>query len=237
MVKPLRVGLLLSRTPIITPKPAPFLQAYYKYMSELEKRLMWTFPSFFFFKKGTLTQRKFNELQKGPIARNKNIIFAQGEPDVHFNRDRRFKQEIILEPDEQEKVREQPTVTEADTKNDIKSLERKIEQTLYLLVNLKSENKWKLPSFEVPDNARSLHYAADNGLRSLGGDSMNTWTVSYTPAAILKSKDNVPEFLIKKHILQGVFQPDANVEFAWLCKNEIKEKVDEDYFKQIEVLL
>lgn len=232
MVKPLRAGLLLSRTPVITPEPGAFLKSYYNYMTELERRLMWTFPSYFYFKRGTLAQRRYNDLQKGPMARHKGVYYPDGLPDVHHNRDRRFKQEINIVPDEQEKVKLQSRQSEDKPT----SLARKLDSTLYLLV--KNGSTWKLPSFDVQDDAKSLHEVTETGIHELGGENMNLWTVSNTPAAVLKSAGDKPEFIIKSHILHGQFQPQSKpVEFAWLAKNEIKDKVDAKYFAEIEPLL
>jgi len=230
MVKPFKAGVLLSRTPIVTPRPSAFAAAYYKYMGELERRLMWTFPSFFYFKRGTLAQRKFNDLQTGPVPRHKDVYFPRGLPDVHFNRDRRFKETVKIVPDEQEKVRQQPR--ETGDEQTTTSLARKLDQTLYLLVK---DKEWRLPAYDVDDAVPSLHEAAEAGLRSAGGELMNLWTVSNTPAAVLKSNE-VPEFVIKLHILHGQFQP-AKGEFAWLTKDEIKEKVSPKYFEEVEALL
>lgn len=235
MVKPLRVGVLLSRIPIVTPEPVPFMRAYYRYMSELEKRLMWTFNSSFYFKKGSLAERRFLDQQKAPLSHDENAIFPDGAPDLLHNRDRRFKQEIRLAPDAQEKVREQPRVTAADTRKDLKSLERKLDQTLYLLINTPGKG-WQIPSFDVADQAPSLHHAADVGLRTLGGEGMNIWTVSPTPAAVLEVGDK-PQFVIRQHILQGQFQPTQNVDYAWLAKSEIAERTSPEYYELIDVLL
>lgn len=235
MVKPLRAGILLSRIPIVTPEPPKFVSTYINYMKELERRLMWTFPSYFYFKRGTLSQRKFNDLQRDPVPRHKDMYFPAGLPDILHNRDRRFKQEVNIVPDEQQKVLRQPrVVAEIDAKTT--SLERKLDSTLYLLVK---DGKWKLPTFDVGDDAKSLTHAAEDGLRQIGGNLMNIWTVSNTPVAVVRHEDSEkPEFLVKSHILQGRFSPqNQNTQFAWLAKDEIATKVDKSYYEQIQPLL
>ncbi|PAK97860.1 hypothetical protein B8W96_12420, partial [Lentilactobacillus parakefiri] len=69
------------------------------YQSELERRLMWTFPSYFYFKKGTLTERRFQSAQKGVISKQPGVWFPKGVPDVKHNRERSQKQEIMLPKD------------------------------------------------------------------------------------------------------------------------------------------
>lgn len=255
-------SLILSRIPIVTPELTEFEKAYYKYQSELERRLMWTFPAYFYFKKGTLSERKFAAAQKGPVTRQPGVWYPRGIPDVKFNRERRFKQEIVIprenaangldEGSEDSVLRPivgNPRITEADTKGDTKALTRRLDRTLYLLVK---QQEWKFPSFGLQAK-EPLHEAAQRGLTEIGGPNMYTWTVSNTPCAVLRYSDaqrkailngnseqtQSKEYLIKSHILHGKFVPAAKgvADFAWLTKEEIKEKVTKDYWEQVEVLL
>lgn len=238
-------GLILSRIPIVTPEPTKFEKAYYHYQDELERRLMWTFPQYFYFKKGTLSERKFVAAQRGPVTRQPGVWFPRGVPDIKFNRERRLKQEIVIPRENSEEegddslsrpIVPNPRITEADTANDIRALTRKLDRTLYLLVQ--QNNTWKFPRFSL-EVKEPLHVAAERGLRQIGGVNMNTWTVSNTPAAVLKGGSD-KEFLIKSHIIHGKFNLQ-NVQgvsdFAWLTKNEIGEKVDSKYFEEVEPLL
>lgn len=234
MPKPLRAGLVLSRIPVVTPEPPRFLKAYYKYMDEVERRLMWTFPAYYYFKRGTLSQHRFNDLQRGPIPRHAGVWYPRGIPDIHHNRERRLKQDVILPKGEKDQViSPQPRkIDEID--KDPHSLARRLDQTLFLLI--KSDgNEWRFPSFDVQDSSESLHEAAERGLRELGGRNINTWTVSNTPAAVLRDK-GTPEFLIKSHILHGKFAPRSS-EFQWLAKEEIKSTVSPEYYSKVEPLL
>jgi len=217
---------------------------------------MWTFPQYYYFRKGTLSERRFTTSQNGPVTKQPGVYYPKGTPDIAHNRERRSKQEVTIPKQEtsddstldeiSRPVVPNSRITESDKKNDTKSLERKLPRTLYLLV--KDSNGWKLPSFATPSNT-PLHIAAEAGLRQLGGEIINTWTVSNTPAAVLKynnnklvdSKDSseelTREYIIKSHILSGIFKPsEENVEYEWLVKEEIKERVGEDYYKATEFL-
>ncbi len=46
-------------------------------------------------------------------------------------------------------------------------------------------------------------------------------------------------FLYKAHILQGQVRPDGKkvLDFAWLAKEEIKTKVDENYWNGVKDIL
>lgn len=234
MPKPLRAGLVLSRVPVVTPEPPTFLKKYYEYMSELEKRLMWTFPAYFYFKRGTLAQHRFNDLQRGPVPRHAGVWYPRGIPDVHHDRERRFKQNVVLPRGERDQaITPQPRVTEDLDKNP-QTLARKLDKTLFLLICTDGK-EWRFPSFEVQESNESLHEAAERGLRELGGENINTWTVSNTPAAVLRDK-GIPEFLIKSHVLHGKFAPHSG-DFRWLSKDEIKNSVSPEYYAKVESLL
>lgn len=247
----IRVGMVLSRVPIVSPELTEMEKKYYKYMSELERRLMWTFPAYFYFKKGTLSEHRFYAAQRGPISKQEGVWFPKGLPDIKHGRERSRKQEIVLpktKSGQQEGANEgddisrpiapNSIITEADKSGDISSLERQLRRTLYLLVKDK-KGSWKFPNFELGEE-KSLHDAAERGLREVGGDNINTWTVSRTPAAVLKNGEKDLEFLIKSHILMGQFEikdKRSISEYAWLTKDEIKEKVDKDYYKNTGFLL
>lgn len=241
-------GLILSRTPVITPTLSPFEEAYYRYQDELERRLMWTFPQHYYFKKGSLSERKFVKAQRGPVVKQPGVFYPRGEPDVKFNRERRFKQEVVV-PREGEgedgnveessftkPIEPNPRQTEADEKNDVRSLIRKLDRTLYLVTKDTKTGAWRFPTFSLNQN-EYLHDAAERGIRELGGVNINTWTVSNTPCAVFKEPSH-KEFFIKSHILDGQFVPqDKSTDFAWLAKEELESYVDKSYFQSLDPVL
>ncbi|KAH3685717.1 hypothetical protein WICPIJ_003317 [Wickerhamomyces pijperi] len=249
----IRSTLLLTRTPVVTPELTPFETHFYNYQSELERRLMWTFPQYFYYKKGSLSERRFVKAQKGPVSKQPGVFFKKGIPDIVHNRERREKQEVIIPKSEEDEsmsdfnraVVPNSRTTKADEDNDIKSLERALHRSLYLIV--KENGSWKLPSFAVEDSS-NLHRAAESGLRSLGGEQINTWTVARSPAAVLKYQNGklvAPEtqgeglqreYVIKSRILSGLFAPEKATEFAWLNREEIEQKVSPEYFQATEFL-
>lgn len=248
VVSRVRAAMLLSRTPIVTPEVPAFDAAYYAYHEELERRLMWTFPKWFYFKKGTVSEREFTEAQKYPIPNNPSVWFPEGRPDLMHNRDRRFKEEVVLPKRNQEDAQSeeadledisrpivpQSRVTAADKAGDVTSLERKLDQTLYLAVQSDADKSWQLPTFDVTDSNKTagLHGVAEAGLRELGGDRINTWTVSNTPAGVLDGA----VFVIKSHIVAGQFQGQPGC-FQWVSKPEMEALFDKKYYAQIAPLL
>ncbi|CAI1669144.1 hypothetical protein SEUBUCD646_0N00820 [Saccharomyces eubayanus] len=254
----IKVGILLSRIPIIIPKINELEKHYYEYQSKLEKRLMWTFPAYFYFKKGTVAEHKFLSQQNGPISKKGGIWFPKGIPDIKHGRERSTKQEVNLpssntaksaidkkehnKDDVNRPVIPNDKITEADKSNDTKSLERQLSRTLYLLVK-DTEGVWKFPNFDLSDDSKPLHINAEDGLRSLGGDQIHTWSVSATPIGVLKDDQNSSaEFIVKSHILAGKFdltadKNDTFKDYAWLTKDEINECVPKEYFSQTGFLL
>lgn len=65
--------LILSRNPIITRELPAFEQQYYNYQNELWKRLMWTFPKWYYYRDGTLGDQRFKELNKPPVFNNPKL--------------------------------------------------------------------------------------------------------------------------------------------------------------------
>lgn len=246
--------LILSRNPVITRDLPAFERQYYLYKNELWKRLMWTFPRWFYFKEGTLSDQRYKELNKPPVFNNPNIEFPSGRPDIKQQRDRRFKQEIKLpktyKTDENgneivdidsidnlsRKIIPNSRTTDADTSNNLASLERKLSRTLYLIV--KQGTTWKLPSFEVDQTNEliPLHEIAKNGLHRIGGEEINYFNVSSTPCHHLENNSN-HEFFIKSHILSGRFEPQNGIEEMWLTKDEMADFLDKRYYVQIKHLL
>lgn len=238
---PIRSTLLLSRTPVITADLPDFQKLYYKYQKELWKRLMWTFPKWFYFREGTLAEQKYRELNKNPVYNNPNLEFVGGRPDIKHQRDRRFKQEVHLPKTYDttadasmvdslsRKIVPNSRTTEADKVKDLASLERKLARTLYLVVS-EDGKTWKFPSFagEGP-----LHKVAEEGLYAMGGDKINYFCVSNKPCHVTTTGEG-KDFVIKLHILSGEFAAqNPDVKFMWLTKEEVGEYLDSEYYGEI----
>lgn len=249
--------VLLARNPIITRDLPEFENQYIKYQNELWKRLMWTFPKWFYYRGGTLGDQKFKELNKPPVYNNPNIEFIDGRPEVRQQRDRRFKQELklpktykqaedgseIIDEDNVDnlsrKIIPNPRITEADKKKDLTSLERNLSRSLYLIVSEDSKS-WKFPSFEAQNKTEDvipLHKVAEDGIFNLGGEGLNYFNVSSKPCHVIINGNN-NEFFIKSHIVSGSFKPtSSSTKFMWLAKDELPNYLNKDYYNEIQHLL
>ncbi|SMN19745.1 similar to Saccharomyces cerevisiae YNL252C MRPL17 Mitochondrial ribosomal protein of the large subunit [Maudiozyma saulgeensis] len=244
---PIRANLILSRIPLVVPEQTKMEKQYHEYQNEIERRLMWTFPAYHYFKKGTLSEHKFLSVQKKPTIKNPDVWYPKGVPDIQHGRERSKAQEVILPQSEKGEgtnitrpVEKNPIITAADEAGDISSLERRLRNTLYLLVKYKKSG-WDFPKFGVKDSS-PLGVVAEDGLRMIGGDNISTWTVSQKPAAVIKSNDGSYDFFIKSHILAGKFDITKDsktdiAEYAWLTRKEIEEKLSKEYFQETQHLL
>ncbi|KAL5383643.1 hypothetical protein DPSP01_005749 [Paraphaeosphaeria sporulosa] len=142
-------------------------------------------------------------------------------------------------------------VTEADEKNDVKSLNRALQRTLYLLVKDK-EGRWMFPQDRL--QKETLKEATYRILEYAAGVNMNTWVVGNVPIGhyqhnytkALKNAAGLDEvglktFFMKVRIMAGQANLKENQfdlkDFKWLAKDEIKKEVEEDYWRQIKNML
>lgn len=172
-VKPaftINAGVVLSRPPQITRELEPFEKAFFFYQKRLNERLALPFTKYFYFKRGTPADEDWKKkIQERRTAARDIGKYNAYDSDA-------WNDELLLgspesEPEHQvealvqdaestanatsqdtskkeEIPRPYPRITEADKKNDQKSLDRLLSRTLYLLVQSK-EGHWKFPSSPV----------------------------------------------------------------------------------------
>ncbi|KAI1132925.1 39S mitochondrial ribosomal protein L46-domain-containing protein [Nemania abortiva] len=143
---------------------------------------------------------------------------------------------------------EQPMdrITEADKTNDIRRLDRALDRTLYLIVQ-RTDGKWQFPTEDVPTD-ENLHETAARALQLAAGVNMNTWMVGRVPVAHLVKQPMFNEdtslkqrgekiFFHKGRIMAGQADLKDNKmglkDFNWLTKEELKTKLDWDYFHAV----
>jgi len=141
-----------------------------------------------------------------------------------------------------------PRTHPADVKEDVKSLDRRGQRNLYLLLHTLEDGKgvWRFPQGDV-EKGQFLHQAAQKDLLAECGDKMDTWIVGKAPIGVYKSQAlsveaESPErivFFFKAHILAGQVTLEGKDirDFAWLTKQEIKTRVDSHYWNSIEDIL
>ncbi|KAI5926360.1 39S mitochondrial ribosomal protein L46-domain-containing protein [Camillea tinctor] len=137
-------------------------------------------------------------------------------------------------------------ITEADKTNDVRRLDRKLDRSLYLVCRT-SNGHWVFPAADVSTDEH-LHETAARVLEDAAGVNMNTWMVGRVPVAHLVIKPKFDEksaliqrgekiFFLKGRIMAGQADLKNNrmglEDFNWLTKEELKEKLDEEYFHAV----
>ena len=126
----LSTSIILNRSPILTPKPGPLEQSYYAYQYKLQRALSTPFPQHFYFKRGVNLQQRFHNEEKDRDAKSFGAGFGKGPrlrlPPLPFDKP-------------------MPRETEADRTNDVKSLDRKGDRNLYLVLKKQADSSWRLP--------------------------------------------------------------------------------------------
>ncbi|EXJ75816.1 uncharacterized protein A1O5_00323 [Cladophialophora psammophila CBS 110553] len=244
----IKAGIVLSRPPLITPDPHPFETAFHLYQRRLNERLVLPFTQYFYYRRNTPAfehWRKHRRERGGAATRDigkYNAYSPDAWNDEVLVDDETGKPEKILEQLVSEEGRADEFTgkgdprfaglrrhTEADEKNDQRSLERRLQRTLYLLVKLKNkggqakekaadENSetwlWKFPSGPVV-GFEGLKEAAQRILFSSLGPNMNTFFVGNHPvghystplkqdlAATQTIVDGEKTFFMKARIMAG----------------------------------
>jgi len=166
------------------------------------------------------------------------------------------REEVEEEPKEKEEDFEEDTgptlFTEFDRKNDLKSLYRKLNDKLYLLVKRpRKVNAWEFPQgvWTEPDGDH-LKNTAVRHLQEQGGSSLKFWVVgnapigyhsyAYTPEAAKKyGVDSARVFFYKTYYLHGKikFPKDMLLDHIWVTADEMKDYLPEGYYKAVREII
>ncbi|KAI9872402.1 MAG: 54S ribosomal protein L17 mitochondrial [Pleopsidium flavum] len=272
----INASVVLSRPPQITRDLTTFEKAYFFYQRRLNERLALPFTRYFYFKKGTPADLEWKRKikQRQTAARdigaynayskegwNDELLVGAGESEPEKQvqallRDAEFSgvgSDETGEATKESVERPMPRITEADTAGDVKSLNRLLQRTLYLLVKV-GEGTWGFPTAGLVGK-ENLHQAAERILVQAGGVNMNTWVVGNVPIghrnhrlpkAILES-ENSPEqleektFFMKARIMAGQANMTDNklglADFKWLAKDEIEKTVTPGYWSAVRNML
>ncbi|SNX86679.1 related to MRPL17 - mitochondrial ribosomal protein, large subunit [Melanopsichium pennsylvanicum] len=251
-------SLILSRPPVVLREPTLFEKAYHEYNRQLSEALQQPFPKDFYFKKGSAAEKRFEEDQasssqgfsaiaaaasssapKGKGAKGKDTAAAGAPPSAPAA--------TTSGVDGAEDARPLSRTTEADVKNDVKSLERKLDRTLYLVVKQKQSGKgsasWMFPAKALENlKHQNLHDIAPTAVTDTLGNNMDIWLVSNLPVGLYKSANSTAEktYFLRAHVLAGnaeLAKKDQVEEFQWLTKEEIEKLMDSNYWKNVQDLL
>ncbi|OLL24216.1 54S ribosomal protein L17, mitochondrial [Neolecta irregularis DAH-3] len=237
----IKAGVILTRVPQIIKLPTPFEKAFYDYQLSLEQRLAARFSANFYFRKGSIAEKRWIQGgyavldEKKLLGRRKTKVGEEEKTEMSKDEESVLREDDVVVPNDR--------ITEADRTNDTRSLDRKLDRRLYLLIQKnREENAWRFPQISVA-NGGVLHTSAEIALHTAVGKNMNTWFVGETP--VCHYRYSYPEakqnrtllrgariFFLRAHIFAGQAVPNGSdvKDFMWLTKEEIKEYVAPDYW-------
>lgn len=149
----IQASVILSRPPQITRDATPFEKAYFDYREKLERQEATTTPTDFYFKKGSVAERRWKHEEQ---ARQN----AMKDPSTSLSEALQASQVSWDKENEgltvSTKLEKLERLTEADDKNNKKSLDRALQQTLYLVVKPSGDSSWQFPQGPI-DTTEYLH--------------------------------------------------------------------------------
>lgn len=242
-------SLILSRPPVVLREPTSFEKAYHDYNRQLSEALQQPFPKDFYFKKGSAAEKRYEEDQASSPLGFSAITAAVSKGKAGKGKDTSSTSTSASASSSSEGEAESkplPRLSEADTKNDLRSLERKLDRTLYLVVKQKSG--WKFPAKALENRAReNLHDVAPASVIDSLGNKMDIWLVSNLPVGVHKEGGGSEKtYFLRGHVLAGNAElakdkKSGVEEFQWLTKEEIEKLMGEGeesgYWKGVEDLL
>ena len=141
-------------------------------------------------------------------------------------------------------------ITEADLNNDRRSLERKLDVSLYLIVKRnRKDSAWQFPQGKLLDEEKSLRKGAERVLdRAVG--KINRWFISnspvgyhlypYPPAIQEQRKQfGAKVFFYRSQLIEGTIKLETRLytDYAWVTRDELVEYFDKDTAELLHAML
>ncbi|XP_023024236.2 mitochondrial ribosomal protein L46 [Leptinotarsa decemlineata] len=222
----LLTAVCLERKPVITPAMNEIEREYKQLLSEveLEKSL-----------KSNIELRHEEDLKQLEILKRGGDL-----DDMDSNLKQTAQDLMDLWSEEASKFKPASTTTEADKKNDLKSLSRKLDKSLVFVLNQKIGDKYfyMLPQ-DLRQDGETLRQTAERTLKQTVGSEVKAQIFGNAPCGFYKYK--YPASLRKETDIVGakVFIYFArylnghisqkNLDFRWLDKNELEKILPPKY--------
>ena len=144
----------MSRQPLILRDLTPFEKEYFLYQKNLERDHAAAFGAEFYFKKGSVAERRWKqqEAERQAAAASGASSTTTGAKGSKSSKGAAAEavQDEVTEEDRvaalEAKIQFNDRITDADRKNDVRSLERALARTLYLIVKKpRDQHVWQFP--------------------------------------------------------------------------------------------
>lgn len=229
----LYAGVLVERLPVITKTMAPIEADFKKMLDQIE------FEN---------SLKSKHEIRKEMEKRQAELLKA-GKIDLDSEALKQTAQDLEdAYNDEFSKFKPAPRVTEADKKNDLKSLNRKLEETLVLLTEQKLGDKSHLLLPQGKHSAgESLRQTAERVLKENTGDDLKVTFYGNAPVGFYKYK--YPSATRQEAVGAKVFffrcalhpgsqnVTDKKTKFQWLDQSELEKTLKEPYYHSVSQFL
>ena len=143
----LTVAVVLNRSPFLTRTPSLFERAYYAYQARIRRALHNPLPYDFYFKQGSLLEKRFIQEERKRERRAFGPSFGVQDGVTEEERAATKAALDTLAQQEGEGDELLPRVQAADSNKDYKSLDRKGRRNIYLLLKARDEGRdvWRFP--------------------------------------------------------------------------------------------
>ncbi|KAK0732857.1 39S mitochondrial ribosomal protein L46-domain-containing protein [Apiosordaria backusii] len=203
----IKSAVILTRPPLLTRLPTPFESSFYLYQKRLNERLVAPFRKDYYFKQDTAHDLEWRIKIKerhgvpakdigrynprGRMAWNDEVLVGSTASSPETLTENLLKDAEVRVSEDGELIapeeivpveKPMPRRTEADEKNDKTRLDRKLDETLYLVVKNGKTKEWGFPMGQVTTE-EALHHTAARALQEAAGVNMNTWIVGRVPVA------------------------------------------------------
>lgn len=149
----IQASVILSRTPQITRDATPFEQAYFDYREKLERQESTATPTEFYFKKGSVAERRWKHEEQARAEAMKDNASSLTQAVQQSQATWEKENEGLATTTKADKAER---TTKADAENNKQSLDRCLQRTLYLVVKKSGSEPWQFPESAV-DTSEYLH--------------------------------------------------------------------------------
>lgn len=149
----IQASVILSRTPQITRDATPFEQAYFDYREKLERQESTATPTEFYFKKGSVAERRWKHEEQARAEAMKDNASSLTQAVQQSQATWEKENEGLATTTKADKVER---TTKADAESNKQSLDRCLQRTLYLVVKKSGSEPWQFPESAV-DASEYLH--------------------------------------------------------------------------------
>jgi len=243
------------KTTCIRPLREPWFEEYNQWRIRWDKPIIEQFTPLSVIDEDTESvKQRAEEKKKRDQDREKEIATeTEEEKKERLAREERLERIEAIRASKKEviKIRVGSRTTEADRKNDIRSVSRKLDQRLFLIVKKnRSQFQWQLPQLNWKEG-EVMKQTAERTLNTLCNSKslLQTYVVGHAPISYvsypypndLQKKLNTygaKTFFYYSYYVNGSVSLDKSVvDYAWVTKSELSVYLQGEYLNELQLVL